>query len=34
LTPEELATQFVVREPRRWSSGLPAGYLLVLPVAA
>ena len=33
LTPEELATQFVVREPRRWSSELPAGYLLVLPVA-
>ncbi|MDT0169345.1 hypothetical protein [Pseudarthrobacter sp. BRE9] len=34
LAPEELATQFVVREPRRWSSSLPAGYLLVLPVAA
>ena len=34
LTPEQLATQFVVREPRRWSSGLPAGYLMVLPVAA
>jgi hypothetical protein len=34
LTPEQLATQFVVREPRRWSSDLPAGYLLVLPVAA
>ncbi|NUT72867.1 hypothetical protein [Pseudarthrobacter sp. C4D7] len=34
LTPEQLATQFVVREPRRWSSGLPAGYLLVLPTAA
>jgi hypothetical protein len=33
LTPEQLATQFVVREPRRWSSDLPAGYLLVLPVA-
>ncbi|MEE2522097.1 hypothetical protein V1639_08255 [Pseudarthrobacter sp. J75] len=32
LSPEELATQFVVREPRRWSSDLPAGYLLVLPV--
>ncbi|WP_411376356.1 hypothetical protein ACLH0K_08625 [Arthrobacter sp. MPF02] len=32
LTPEELATQFVVREPRRWSSGMPAGYMLVLPV--
>lgn len=34
LTPEQLATQFVVREPRRWSSALPAGYLLVLPVGA
>lgn len=34
LTPEQLATQFVVREPRRWSTDLPAGYLLVLPVAA
>lgn len=33
LTPEQLATQFVVREPRRWSSELPTGYLLVLPVA-
>jgi hypothetical protein len=33
LTPEQLATQFVVREPRRWSSDLPAGYLLVLPQA-
>ncbi len=33
LTPEQLATQFVVREPRRWSSEMPAGYLLVLPVA-
>jgi hypothetical protein len=33
LTPEELATQFVVREPRRWSSDLPTGYLLVLPTA-
>ncbi|MEV7604378.1 hypothetical protein AB0N65_02930 [Paenarthrobacter sp. NPDC089322] len=31
LTPEQLATQFVVREPRRWSSDLSAGYLLVLP---
>lgn len=31
LTPDELATQFVVREPRRWSSELPAGYLMVLP---
>ncbi|MFJ6156941.1 hypothetical protein ACIQF8_04335 [Pseudarthrobacter sp. NPDC092184] len=34
LAPEQLATQFVVREPRRWSSELPAGYLLVLPVTA
>jgi hypothetical protein len=34
LTPEQLATQFVVREPRRWSTDLPTGYLLVLPVAA
>ncbi|QNE13206.1 hypothetical protein [Pseudarthrobacter sp. NBSH8] len=34
LTPEQLATQFVVREPRRWSSDMPAGYLLVLPQAA
>jgi len=34
ISPEQLATQFVVREPRRWSSGLPVGYLLVLPVAA
>lgn len=33
LSPEQLATQFVVREPRRWSSDLPAGYLLVLPLA-
>ena len=33
LTPGQLATQFVVREPRRWSSDLPAGYLLVLPRA-
>ncbi|MEO8284320.1 MAG: hypothetical protein ABI568_13125, partial [Pseudarthrobacter sp.] len=33
LNPEELATQFVVREPRRWSSDLPTGYLLVLPSA-
>ncbi|HEX2160247.1 MAG TPA: hypothetical protein VHF88_00300 [Thermoleophilaceae bacterium] len=31
LTPDELAAQFVIREPRRWSSDLPAGYLLVLP---
>jgi hypothetical protein len=34
LSPEELATQFVVREPRRWSSDLGTGYLLVLPVSA
>ncbi|WP_309075809.1 hypothetical protein [Paenarthrobacter sp.] len=34
LSPEQLATQFVVREPRRWSTDLPTGYLLVLPVAA
>ncbi len=34
LTPAQLATQFVVREPRRWSADLPTGYLLVLPVAA
>lgn len=33
LTPEQLASQFVVREPRRWSGDLPAGYLLVLPLA-
>jgi hypothetical protein len=33
LTPEQLATQFVVREPRRWSGDLPTGYLLVLPLA-
>jgi hypothetical protein len=32
LSPAELANQFVIREPRRWSSELPAGYLLVLPV--
>jgi hypothetical protein len=32
LTPGQLATQFVIREARRWSSGLGAGYLLVLPV--
>jgi hypothetical protein len=34
LTPDELATQFVVREPRRWSSELPTGYFLVLPVGS
>jgi hypothetical protein len=33
LTPAELAKQFVVREPRRWSSEFPTGYLLVLPLA-
>lgn len=33
LTPEQLAAQFVVREPRRWSGDLPTGYLLVLPLA-
>jgi len=33
LTPEELATQFVVREPRRWSSDIPTGYMLVLPLS-
>ena len=32
LTPEELARQFVFREQRRWSSHIPAGFLLVLPV--
>lgn len=32
LTPGQLAAQFVSREPRRWSSSLPAGYVLVLPV--
>ncbi|MFJ4030318.1 hypothetical protein ACIPWF_23335 [Paenarthrobacter sp. NPDC089989] len=34
LNPEQLATQFVVREPRRWSSGLPTGYMLVVPEQA
>lgn len=33
LTPEQLAMQFVVREPRRWSSDMPTGYMLVLPIA-
>jgi hypothetical protein len=32
LTPQQLATQFVVREPRHWSTDLPTGYLLVLPL--
>ncbi|CAM3120386.1 hypothetical protein PSET11_01437 [Arthrobacter ulcerisalmonis] len=31
LTPQELAAQFVIREPRRWSSDLEEGFLLVLP---
>ena len=34
LTPDELATQFVVRESRRWSSELGTGYLLVVPTSA
>ena len=33
LSPAELATQFVIREPRRWSSDLQSGYMLVLPRA-
>ena len=33
LTPDELASQFVIREPRRWSGSMPAGYLMVLPVS-
>jgi hypothetical protein len=33
LTPKQLATQFVIREPRRWSSDLPTGFMLVLPRA-
>jgi hypothetical protein len=33
LSPEQLAAQFVTREPRRWSGALPAGYFLVLPTA-
>lgn len=32
LSPEQLAEQFVFREQRRWSSHIPAGFLLVLPV--
>jgi hypothetical protein len=32
LSPDELAKQFVVRQPRRWSLELGAGYFLVLPV--
>ncbi|MCA1588523.1 MAG: hypothetical protein LC744_07690 [Chloroflexi bacterium] len=34
LTPEQLAVQFVFREQRSWSTHIPAGFLLVLPVAA
>lgn len=34
LTPAELAKQFVIRDSRRWSNGMPAGYLMVLPVLA
>ena len=33
LSPDQLATQFVFREQRRWSSHIPAGFLLVLPIA-
>jgi hypothetical protein len=33
LSPDQLAAQFVIREPRRWSGALPAGYFLVLPTA-
>jgi hypothetical protein len=33
LSPDQLAAQFVIREPRRWSSDMQAGYLLVLPTA-
>jgi hypothetical protein len=33
LSPKELAKQFVVREPRRWSYEFGTGYFLVLPVA-
>lgn len=31
LSPETLGRQFVFREQRRWSSHIPAGFLLVLP---
>lgn len=31
VTPRELAADFLVREPRNWSIGVPAGWLLVLP---
>jgi hypothetical protein len=33
LSPKELATQFVVREPRRWSIEFGTGYFLIVPVA-
>ena len=33
LTPDQLAKQFVFREQRRWSAHVPAGFLLVLPMA-
>lgn len=33
VNPELLAEQFVFREQRRWSAHIPAGFLLVLPVA-
>jgi hypothetical protein len=32
LSPDRLAEQFVFREQRRWSSHIPAGFLLVLPM--
>lgn len=32
LSPDTLAKQFVFREQRRWSSHVPAGFLLVLPM--
>lgn len=31
LTPRALAADFLVREPRNWSLGMPTGWLLVLP---
>jgi hypothetical protein len=31
LTPKQLASDFVIREPRNWSIGFPPSYLLVLP---
>jgi hypothetical protein len=33
LSPEQLAMQFVVREPRTWSEPFPTGYMLILPVS-